>query len=162
MPSSSFTVTIEGVEELLARMRAGDGMAESLLVKAMADATDDVKRDAQVYPPETEANQPPPPYYIRGQGTQYANGNRGESQQLKDNWQTEVNVSGKGVLGKIFNSVVTYAPWVHGVAWQRRFHKARGWRNIRQITDENLNKVESRFSQAAQKLAAFLNGGSKV
>ncbi len=86
--SDIVTIEVTGIDELLALYQKSETVATQMLVDAMGNALDYVAQDAAIYPAESEANNPPPPYYIRGTGTQYANGgNRQESQQLNTHWQ---------------------------------------------------------------------------
>lgn len=68
---------------------------------------------AQEYPPETEANRPPPPFYTR-------------TNTLKDGWQRREEMD-----RYLIENVTPYALWVHGTSKQAWFHKARGWKTVK-------------------------------
>ena len=68
--------------------------------------------EAKIYPPESEANRPPPPFYTR-------------TNTLKDGWK--VNRAQDHVT---ISNATPYLPWVHGTTKQAWFHKARGWKTI--------------------------------
>lgn len=81
------------------------------------------------YPPETEANSPPPPYWNRGAGLVNKNGSvYPKSKDLKGSW--EINETSNNI---IIENKVTYAPWVHGTRTQAEFHGKRGWPKISDI-----------------------------
>lgn len=156
MPSSTFRVDIEGIDQLIEKFRAGERQALVEMVTAMQETVSLTKKDAQVYPPESDANQPPPPYYIRGRGTQYPDGtNRFESQHLNETWTTNVDIRSREVVGTVANLLTTYAAWVHGVSVQAWFHRMRGWRNVRQIADDVLPRVKYAWQKAGERLARF-------
>lgn len=152
-----FTIEVQGVQELIDRYQAGDLVAFQEYAKAMNDSLDIVENNAQAYPPESEANAPPPPYYRRGIGTQYASGNRGESERLSSRWQKRISATALELVG-ILENTVTYAPFVHGIQRQAGFHAGRGWRTVAQIGREVTDRVQRRFDEAARNLARFLNG----
>lgn len=97
----------------------------------------------KVYPPESEANQPPPPYYTRGAG--YF-GRTGEltkrSENLREQWSVTVGGSDDEVDVSVLNTA-TYSAWVHGAQLQTAFHAQRGWRKLRDVARES---VEGRGS----------------
>src|SRR3990167_1208613 len=97
-------IKIEGADQLAKRLRtAGDLIRKTAMLDGMQDATKYVATNAAVYPGLTDANAPPPPYYIRGRGTQYEKYNRGESEQLKLRWDRMVSERGDGVQGVVEN-----------------------------------------------------------
>lgn len=155
------TIEITGADEILSKFIAGDAIATQLLSDAMGYAVDYVAQDAATYPAETEANQPPPPYYIRGTGTQLANRNLQDSRQLGQNWQKEVSLENEGIVGTVSvdESVVPYAPYVHGQTRQAGVLAGIGWRKVTQIRDDVNDRVQEYFQVATQLLVAFLNGG---
>ena len=160
MPAG-FTVKIEGVEELVSRYKKGERFSRQLLDVAMTQSVKYVSKDAAIYPPETEANRPPPPYYVRGVGTQYKTYNRGESRQLSEHWKWRVDNLKTQVKGTVWNSVFTYGPYVHGIIRQMWFHKARDWRTVEKIATDTLDQVQRYFELSGKILADFLNGRGK-
>jgi predicted DNA-binding protein (MmcQ/YjbR family) len=96
-------------------------------------------RGLRRYPPATEANMPPAPYYKRGVGMQlhgvrhdgrrFISGNLKNSQQLGKRWQ----VVPYGRNSTKISNPVTYAPYVHG--GQPSYKPARhmekiGWKSL--------------------------------
>src|SRR3990167_7243581 len=145
-------IKIEGADQLAKRLRtAGDLIRKTAMLDGMQDATKYVATNSAVYPGLTDANAPPPPYYIRGKGTQYEKYNRGESKQLGDHWERKVSEKGDGVQGTVENKT-SYAPWVHGVVKQRWFHKITGWRNIERIRDDVEQGVVQIFRSGVEKV----------
>jgi len=145
-------IKIDGADQLAKRLKmAGDLIRKTAMLGGMHDATKYVATNAAVYPDETEANAPPPPYYIRGRGTQYEKYNRGESEQLNLRWDRMVSERGDGVQGVVENKA-SYAPWVHGVVKQTWFHKMRNWRNIERIKNDVEQGVVQIFRSGVEKV----------
>ena len=145
-------IKIEGIKELSGRLdKVSDLIRKMAMLGGMHDATKYVATNAAVYPPTTEANVPPPPYYIRGTGTQYKGYNRNESEQLNLRWDRIVSEKGDDVQGVVENKT-TYAPWVHGVVRQRWFHKTHNWRNIERIKNDVEQGVVQIFRHGVEKV----------
>lgn len=107
-----------------------------------------IVRVMQEYPPETDANRPPPPYYIRGTGRVLRGGKiLFTSGQLGSNWEDSISVSSAEVVGEIRNSTANpmtgnvYSSYVHGAPGglgrrgeQASFHTRRGWPSLLNVT----------------------------
>lgn len=161
MPATGVEITIDGIDELLGLYMAGDSVAESLLEDGMERAINYGVRNAIMAPEETEANQPPPPYYIRDVGTQYKNGtNRGESQHIshEESWDTQIEKIDSGLVGTI-QPTATYAPYLHGLQSQIPIHASRGWRKVDAIASDINDTIQDMFAEQAAKLKAYLGGG---
>ena len=163
MPSNFITIDLKGVTKMLARYEQGDLVAQQLLTKSMQQAVDFTATNAAVYPPESEANQPPTPYYIRGTGTQYANSNRGESKQLDTHWTKGVVLQDNGLVGTVSNDA-PYSHWVHGQTMQAWFHKLpdRKWRNVGKIASDVRPRVNAIFVEGAKIFARYLKTGKII
>lgn len=159
MPQESITVEINNVTKLVDRYTNGDKMAQQALTQMMQAVVDITAADAAVYPPTSEANQPPVPYYIRGTGTQYTNGNRGESAQLGNQWEKSVELQDNGVVGVVKNIKAPYAPYVHGMLSQLGIHATRGWRSVAKIADGIRKKANDYGLAAASRYAKYLKTG---
>lgn len=102
-----------------------------VLRRVKSDTAEDFVQIAQVYPPESEANSAPPPFWQRGVGKIRSVGGTPNpaSQQLGSSWsvtharQDEIMIT----------NPTTYAPWVHGNKKQAWFHKLRGWKTVQQM-----------------------------
>ena len=149
-------INISGDKELLAKLRAADKIIRArVLTEGMSDATRYVAKNAAEYPAETDANAPPPPYYIRGTGTQYATYNRQESERLNLHWVPSVTVKvregGIGSVRGVVENRTSYAPWTHSVVRQSWFHRMRNWRNIERIKLDVEQGVVKIFRDGVEK-----------
>lgn len=161
MPSNFISIDLKGVTKMLVRYEQGDLVAQQLLAKSMQQAVDLAGTNAAVYVPESKANQPPTPYYIRGTGTQYANSNRGESKQLGTHWNKVVELQDNGVVGRVSNDT-PYGPFVHGQAAQMWFHALRKWRTVGKIASDMRPKINAVFVEGAKIFARYLKTGKII
>ena len=83
----------------------------------------------RAYPPETSANRPPTPYYIRGVGTQTSLGNLGNSENYGKKWTVE----SESFMAKATNTA-SYSPdlggenqtwWASAYGWKKLFSTAK-------------------------------------
>src|SRR3990167_9393680 len=150
------TVDIQGATELALRMQNSVAFMRRETISAMQDSNEMVAQEAAIYPPETEANFPPPPFYIRGVGTQISDTlNFNESEQLGTRWVTDINTSNKEVLGEIDNTA-SYAPFVHGRQGQKSYHAGRGWRKVTAIAKQTRSRIMDRFALVVLRTAEFI------
>jgi len=150
------TVDIQGATELALKMQNSVAFMRRETISAMQDSNEIVVQGASIYPPETEANFPPPPFYIRGVGTQISDTlNLNESEQLGTRWVTDINATNKGVIGEIDNTA-SYAPFVHGRQGQKAYHAGRGWRKVTAIVKQSRSRILDRFNLVALRVAAFI------
>lgn len=89
----------------------------------------------RTYPPGGDANSPPPPFYVRGQGTQTMSGNRGNSERLGTRWTTDAQP-----LQVRIGNIASYAPYVHGEE-QASFMAPKGWRKIGEVAQEKVADI---------------------
>ena len=107
-----------------------------------------VQTDNQDYPPETAANRPPAPFYIRGRGTQLVSGgNTGKSEQLLQRWKIRRKTADKV---QITNNA-SYAGFVIGED-QTGFHRARGWPNVPDYLEDNRRRLVDLYYAVLQRV----------
>ena len=133
------TIKVEGLDKILAAMdkfptqvarnmqQAGDEAAKRVLFKTTGILP---------YPPETAANQPPTPYYIRGRGTQLKSRNLGNSEKMGTLFYTEKS----GVMDTIVGNRASYARYVVGTE-QAHFMKPKGWRILFEVAEEKIGQI---------------------
>ena len=97
------------------------------------------------YPPETEANRAPEPYYIRGRGMQYKSTNNMRSEK----YGTKFYVRQKG-YGVIIGNSASYAKWLADEHKQAEHMAALGWRKLIEVAREKLDSVRVIFDKWAQ------------
>lgn len=134
----SFEAVLIGAEQLDIDLQEIPANVSRFAAEEFEEAGQDIVELMQQYPPESEANQPPPPYYIRGTGYIGRGGNvEKPSQQLGQQWS--VTVGGKDDLVDVsVLNTATYSAWVHGAQLQTAFHAQRGWRKLSDVARESL------------------------
>jgi hypothetical protein len=143
------TITVEFDSADLARLhRALDKLDAKHLVQPHMEAIGkDIYGVMQVYPPEGPWNRPPAPYYVRGVGTQTAEGyNRGGSQDMQHKWYAKVYPNYLVVGNK-----ATYSGYIHGpeqVSWAPK----HGWRKLLDVAKERLPAIVKKLEQQAKDL----------
>ena len=90
----------------------------------------------RIYPSETGANQPPPPYYIRGLGTQLVSRNLGNSERFGSRWK--VSASGYTAVGE---NATSYGKHLVDSDEQATHMAVIGWKKITSAYQEKENKV---------------------
>ena len=140
MPTSR--IVLEGLKETVEKLRAFPAELKSALKSGGEEASNEVldTEGLRNYPPSTAANQPPTPYYIRGRGTQYAGGNRGESERYGTQW----NVTTRGYTTTIGNRT-SYAPFVGGDK-QPQHMADKGWRKLFAVADQKRAAIQRIYS----------------
>lgn len=131
-------ITVVGMEKIQAALnkfpreieknvvQAGDQVAKRVIFTTVG---------VQKYPPATEANSPPTPYYIRGRGTQTEHGNLGNSENLGKQWYVK-----QVGLGTEIGNRASYGKWVHGEE-QAHFMKPKGWRILTEVVEEKMVQI---------------------
>lgn len=142
-------INAQEVDDFANRLSSSiDAIAQNAQREWMQSTVGGIVGAMREYPPETDANRPPPPYYIRGVGRVLRGGKiLFTSGQLGSNWVENISVSGAEVTGEIRNSTANpmtgnvYSSYVHGVPGglgrrgeQAGFHTRRGWPSLLNVT----------------------------
>jgi len=130
-------------QKLLLLGRSLDKYAQQGLVQAGKELLQ--TEGLQKYPPSSEANEPPTPYYIRGRGMQYKSHNNGKSEKLGTQWHVDKVTAGAYIYNR-----TSYAPAVHGEG-QARFHELRGWRKLKEVVEERMDKIKATLTAWVDK-----------
>ena len=98
------------------------------------------------YPPLSEANTPPTPYYIRGRGMQYKTRNTLSSQRLGTKWYAR-----QEGLNFAIGNPVSYAIFVHGER-QPAHMATKGWRKLTEVAEEKQSQIKDVYERWIDKL----------
>ncbi len=143
-------IQIKGLDKLVKKINKLEQM--DAVKAALKNAALMLAGEMAEYPPQTAANQPPVPYYIRGRGTQTASGNLGNSEDLANKWRgAKPRISNKGFTATIGTNV-SYAPFVQSDDFQARWMKDIGWQTDKQVLEENEKEVTEELSDAIKKI----------
>ena len=148
MTQPALEVEIKGLDKLKRAMQKFPRTVAKNMGAAGKEAADDVilsTEGLRNYPPETTANLPPTPYYIRGRGTQTASGNYGNSERLGTKW----NVTRRGYETRVSNPA-SYARWVHGEE-QAGAMAEIGWVKLWDTAKKKLKEITLRYNKWVAK-----------
>ena len=127
MSDESISIEVEGLDKLLAKLHEFPAKIRGTFVAAGREAGHRVilpTKGLQNYPPMTDANRPPTPFYIRSKGTQTKSRNYFNSENLGKQWY----MRREGLGMRIYNRA-SYARYVHGDE-QAKAMKRIGWRKL--------------------------------
>lgn len=135
-------INVEGLRETLRSLKDFPKIVRRNIKAAGEQASDEIlnTRGLRNYPPETDANRPPTPYYIRGRGTQYASGNKGNSERYGSQWRTTT----RGYTTTIGNRA-SYARHVGGERQARAMGRI-GWRKLVEVGREKVAEITRIYS----------------
>ncbi len=142
-------ITIEGVDRVMRALERFPQRTQQYMSSAGEEAGKMIIREKglQTYPPETAANYPPTPYYIRGRGKQYATHNDGKSRNLGKQFYVKADRMNT-VIG---NSTIEYAQYVIGD--EQKANMARiGWRKLADVAVEKRDEITEIYRKWVAKL----------
>lgn len=142
--ADKISIHVTGIDKLSANLdRLGDSIKKDLGTAGHEAATEILDTvGLRAYPPATEANRPPTPYYVRTIGMQRAGRRKPEyndksSQNLGKKFY--VRSTQNGTVVNIGNPV-TYAPYVVGDE-QSAPMAAKGWRKLVDVANEKITQI---------------------
>jgi len=156
MPDDFIKIEVDGDKKIIAALTRFPREIAIYMLKAGGEAAARVvfpTKGLRAYPPSTDANAPPTPYYIRGRGTQTKSGNRGESERLGTQWYRRV---GAASLSTEIGNRASYAKWVHGEE-QASFMGPKGWRKLTDVVKEKMSDIVKVYQAWVDKLLRDLN-----
>lgn len=150
MSDTTIKITINADNFLNALKHAPQELARNIPMAGMEALNEILDTEGlRAYPPETAANMPPTPYYIRGQGMQYASYNTGSSERYGSRYGGDGgdawSLSARGYTAKAENTA-SYAPYVGGQ--QQAAHMARkGWRKLWDVAREKRETIRNIYDK---------------
>jgi len=139
MTNSNIQIEVVGIKEVEAKLKKLGRSLNSYASQAVVQASKDVldTEGLRKYPPETSANQPPTPYYVRGMGTQYKSGNKGNSEKYGTQWHVDKVPYGAKIANRS-----SYAQYLAGTNQSQAMAKI-GWRKLVDVVMEKMPKIKS-------------------
>jgi len=142
-------IEIKGMEQLQAKLKRFKQELGAYVTSATVEESESLLDNTvglRKYPPETAANQPPTPYYVRGVGMQYKYGNNMKSEQLGSKWTMK-----KLPYGVRIDNEASYAKYVHGNK-QSSVMEGIGWRKTSDVFPGASAKIVKRIDTWIKKL----------
>jgi len=136
-------VRIKGLPDLQAAIKKAPLEIARAIKGAGEESANEIldTRGLRSYPPNTSANLPPTPYYIRGRGTQYATKNAKNSER----YGTKFTVRTTG-YGTVIGNSASYSPYLAGEEQAQAMGEI-GWRRLIDVAREKLPQIERIFSK---------------
>lgn len=143
-----FRIVVRGLDKLTTALGQFPDAIKTNLAAAGKEAAETVVLDTEGlrrYPPATDANAPPYPYYIRGRGTQTSEGhNNLKSERLGTRFYVRSEVGGAGLVRTTIGNNASYAKWVVGEQ-QAGHMKPLGWRQIGDVVRLKAEQIKQVF-----------------
>ena len=148
MPDDFLRIDVKGLDKLLAGFKRFPQEIRNVFEDAGKKSAEMIlkERGLRQYPPETKANLPPTPYYVRTKGTQYKSYLKMTSENLGKKWY--VKPAGLGV--KIGNPA-SYAKWVHGDEQANAMAKI-GWKKLDEVAKGKTPRIKKIYQDAINYL----------
>lgn len=146
---SDVSINIEGLDKVQAALAQFPQEVNQAFQGAGQQVFDEVLMPTvglQNYPAAGPGNAPPTPYYVRGQGTQYASYNKGNSERLGTQFYVEaVN------YGAEIGNRASYADYVVGDR-QATAMKNIGWRKLYEVAVEKIDQITEVYQKWVDRL----------
>jgi len=152
MAEQAIQIEIKGLDEVLAKINQFPEKIAGTIGQAGSEAAERVVLPTQglkTYPPAGAGNQPPTPYYVRGRGMQFENGNDYRSEVLGTKWVVKSEQ-----LKTTIGNTASYAHWVHDDEQQAKAMGRLGWKKLFATAKEKISEITQVYQAWIDKLIA--------
>lgn len=142
MADNGIRIEVRGLDKLLPKLdQIREQIGKTLQSAAKESLTEVLDTEGlRKYPPETDANRPPYPYYERGRGTWTGPGyNTGSSERYGTRWDESVIPYGARAVNN-----ASYAPYLAGDEQSSKMAE-KGWRKLQDVAEEKREKIKDIF-----------------
>lgn len=139
MSNDNISIEVKGLKEIDAKLKKLGVSLEKYAQQGFMESSKDILKTQgiQKYPPATDANLPPTPYYIRGRGMQYKASNDGKSERYGTQWHVE-----KVKWGIKIGNRASYAKYLTDEKEQARAMARIGWKKLSDVVKERMPKIK--------------------
>jgi hypothetical protein len=144
MADEFLKIRIEGLDRVISGLGKMNGDLSDTLRAAGKEAGDEIlnTRGLRGYPPATDANRPPTPYYVRGRGMQRGGRRIPEYNDGKsERYGTQFYIKPQGKFSTAIGNRASYAPFLGGEEQAEAMAKI-GWRKLWDVAKEKIDKIE--------------------
>jgi hypothetical protein len=148
MADEAIRIEVKGLDELLAKFDKFPKQIARNMSQAGHEAANRVILNTEglkAYPPASEGNREPTPYWIRGRGLETDKGNLNNSERMGTKWTTKR----EGFNTMIGNSA-SYAKWVHGDD-QAKAMAGHGWKKLFEVAKDKLSQIQKVYQAWVDK-----------
>lgn len=145
---TTIDIEVKGADKLVANLEKFEKEIRAGMQAAGEEAATEIitTTGLQKYPPATEANRPPTPYYIRNIGTQLKSKNLGNSENYGKQFYIK---RGKTT---IIGNRASYAKWLTDEKLQAEASAKHGWRKIVEVAKEKLEIITKIYDRWIEKM----------
>lgn len=150
MPDQSFQIEVKGLDKLLKALdKFPKEIIRTIEVAGELAGEEVIQTEGLAnYPPETDANAPPYPYYERGRGTWTSpNRNLQNSEIMGKAWTIEA----QGYNTKVGN-IASYSNWVHDDVDQAQAMGLHGWKKLFATAKSKAREITRIYQTRIDKL----------
>lgn len=147
MPNN-ITIVVHGLDRVQAALNRFPNEITQMMRDASTEASEEILNTTGLhsYPDATAANAPPTPYYVRGQGTQYASYLKRTSQKLGTQFYVQPTAYGAEIGNR-----ASYAEHVVGEK-QAGAMAGIGWRRMIDVAEEKLDEISAVYQKWVDRL----------
>lgn len=142
---TNIKIEVVGADKIVAGLKRFPEEIKNNFAAAGQEAAEEIigTEGLAKYPPETDANRPPTPYYIRNRGMQYKTKNTGKSERYGTQFYTK-----KENYGTIIGNRASYAKYLAGEEQARHMAKI-GWKKMIDVAKEKIGLITTIFNKWA-------------
>ena len=136
-------IDVKGMDVLLKKMGQFGPKITAYMAQAGKEAAQRVMlptKGLENYPPETAANKPPTPYWVRGVGMQRSLQGQEYNDMTSENLGKQWIVTASGLNTVVGNSA-SYAKWVHGDDSQAKAMGRIGWKKLLAAAKAKIDEI---------------------
>ena len=143
---TDFDIEVKGIDKIISGLKRFPEEIKKNFIQAGQEAATEIinTKGLAIYPPETDANRLPTPYYIRGRGMQYKTRNNGKSER----YDTQFYTKSDG-YGTIIGNRSSYAKYLAGENEQARHMAVIGWKKLIDVAKDKIGIVTNIFNKWA-------------
>ena len=143
---TEFDIEIKGIDKIISGLKKLPEEIKKNFTAAGQEAATEIinTKGLAIYPPETDANRPPTPYYIRNRGMQYKTRNNGKSERYGTQFYTKSDG-----YGTIIGNRSSYAKYLAGENEQAKHMAVIGWKKLIDVAKDKIGIVTNIFNKWA-------------
>jgi hypothetical protein len=149
----SIDIIIKGAEKIVAALDKFPEEIKKNFSQAADEAGKEIinTRGIGAYPPLSDANRPPAPYYVRGTGMQYKSKNDGRSERYGTRFYVK-----RRDYGAVIGNSASYATYLTGdkatgSPHEQAQHMAKlGWRKLVDVAKEKIDVITGIYNRWAE------------
>lgn len=160
MADEFIKIQVHGLDKVINGLSNLNGDLSKTMHSAGKEAGSEIitSEGLKKYPPETDANRPPTPYYIRGRGMQVGGRRVPEYNTGKsEGYGTQFYIKPQGHFSTAIGNRASYAPFLTDKENQSKAMAAKGWRKLWDVANEGIHKINQIYQGWIDRLIRMNN-----